>query len=102
MSNIFTSHTMGGKDFSYGASNYFEDEFNELYDEIISKLSQIANLSDKSIIINEITKLRKKLNKLINSHFNSALSKISTHKSHEEIAKKQLTKLDTIKLKLNL
>ena len=55
--NLFTSETMGGRDFSYGAMGYIEDEFNQLYNEIISKLSELSLISDETKFNFELHKL---------------------------------------------
>ena len=93
MSNMYTSQASGGRDFSYAAYGYTEDEFHELYNEIISKLSELSLILDETKFKSELHKLRSKMNRLINRHFNTVLSKILTSQQHEYCQKQIQTKI---------
>ena len=60
MSVMNTSQTLRDKNFSYGAPGMHEDIFHQLYNEIISKLSQLNTIQDQTHFDVELNKLRKK------------------------------------------
>ena len=96
MANINTASAFNGRDFSYGASGYNEDPFEVLFNEVISKLAQLATTNDDVYLKMELTKLRKKMSRLVIKYFDSAvvdMNSTDTHKAYAADFKESLTKI---------
>ncbi|MEK9727889.1 MAG: hypothetical protein VW397_07285 [Candidatus Margulisiibacteriota bacterium] len=93
MVNINTSGAQSGRDFTYGASPIFPISFIELYNDIIRSLELIALISDEHSIKIEISKLRKKVSKLITDHFNPSISQLKAIEQFNPIINNEEEKL---------
>ncbi len=96
MSSVITSGAHSNKDFSPKTPPPQSETFRELYDEIISQLSYLAQIEDHAHFKIELQKLRKKIQAIIIKHFNPSLLQLSNHNQYQSIVKQHQQKLKNI------
>ena len=102
MVNINTSGAQSGRDFSYGASPVLATSFIELYNEIVNKIDMLAMINDETTFNIELNKIRKKMRKLINDHFNRSISQLKTVEQFKLIAENHESNLNSIVKELTI